>query len=302
MDRSPARAAGALIAIGGAEDKLDKRAILREVVEEAGGHSASLLVLATASELPETGPRYRELFHSLGARRVEVLKIATREDALAADEEALDLLAGATGIFITGGSQLRLSSALGGTHFAEAIRRRHAAGMVVAGTSAGASLLSEHMIAMGDGGSTPRRRLVHLAKGLGLAPNMIIDQHFRRRDRLGRLLTALSYNPEPLGVGVDEDTAAVIQGGVLRVVGSGAVTIVDAAGITFTNSYATTRGQALAMLGLRLDVLTTGCRYELARRRGLSPGAAATATVKVEEREDLMAEPAESASFKLNGE
>ena len=302
MDRSTARSAGALIAIGGAEDKLDKRAILREVVEEAGGHSASLLVLATASELPETGPRYRELFRSLGARRVEVLKIATREDALAVDEEALELLDGATGIFITGGSQLRLASSLGGTQFAEEIRRRHTAGLVVAGTSAGASLLSEHMIAMGDGGSTPRRRLVHLAKGLGLAPNMIIDQHFRRRDRLGRLLTALSYNPEPLGVGIDEDTAAIIEGDVLRVVGSGAVTIVDASGMTFTNSYATTRGQAVAMLGLKLDVLTAGCRYDLVHRRGLSPATAATATVKVEETEELVAAPADAASFKLNGE
>ena len=133
--------------------------------------------------------------------------------------------------------------------------------MVVAGTSAGAALLSEHMIALGDSGSTPRRRLVHLAKGLGLAPDLIIDQHFRRRDRLGRLLTALSHTPAPLGLGIDEDTAALISGdGELAVLGAGAVMVVDASGMRFTDSHAVRRGQPVAMIGLKLDFLTTGCR------------------------------------------
>ncbi len=147
---------------------------------------------------------------------------------------------------------------------------------MVAGTSAGASLLSEHMIALGDSGGTPRRRLVHLAKGLGLAPDLVIDQHFRRRDRLGRLLTALSYNPAPLGLGVDEDTAAVIEpDGSLRVLGSGGVTVVDASGMRFTDSYAVNRGQPLAMLGLRVDFLTAGCRYDLHSRTAAPPDTAA---------------------------
>ncbi len=150
----------------------------------------------------------------------------------------LDLLEYASGLFITGGSQLRISAALGGTDIAHAIRRRHAEGMVVAGTSAGAAILSEHMIAMGDSGATPRRRLVQMSKGLGLAPDLVIDQHFRQRDRLGRLVTALSYNPGPLGIGVDEDTAALIDaGGILRVIGSGAVTVLDACGLRYTDSY-----------------------------------------------------------------
>jgi cyanophycinase len=144
--------------------------------------------------------------------------------------------------------------------------------MVVAGTSAGAALLSEHMIALGDSGSTPRRRLVHLAKGLGLAPDLIIDQHFRRRDRLGRLLTALSYNPAPLGIGIDEDTAAIISGnGELAVLGAGAVMVVDASGMRFTDSHAVHRGQPVAMMGLKLDFLTTGCRYDLKSRQGITP-------------------------------
>ncbi|HUQ16020.1 MAG TPA: cyanophycinase, partial [Gemmatimonadales bacterium] len=167
--------------------------------------------------------------------------------------------------------QLRISAALGGTAIADMIRRRHAAGMAVAGTSAGAAILSEHMISMGDSGTTPRRRLVQMGKGLGLAPELVIDQHFRQRDRLGRLVTALSYNPGPLGVGVDEDTAAVIHDGELRVIGSGAVTVLDASAVRYTDCSEVRRGQALSMLGLKLDFLTSGCRYDLQRRVGLPP-------------------------------
>jgi len=264
---------GALIAIGGAEDKVRERAILRYFLEVAGGPDASIVVIATASEVPETGERYADLFYSLNADSVEVLRIASREEALASGAEARDLLEFATGAFITGGSQLRLSSALGGTAIAETIQTRHQAGMVVAGTSAGAAFLSRHMIALGDSGATPRRRLVHLAPGLGLAPELVIDQHFRRRDRLGRLLTALSYSPGLLGLGIDENTAAVVQSvnGKLTVIGEGAVTVVDASGLNYTDSHAVRRGQPVAMLGVRLDILTAGCTYDLVTRVGSAP-------------------------------
>ena len=263
---------GLLIAIGGAEDKTRERVILRYFLEAAGSSDANIVVLATASEVPETGERYADLFYRLHADSVEVLRVDTREHALEAGREALDLLEYATGLFLTGGSQLKFSSALGGTQLAETIRRRHAAGMVVAGTSAGAAVLSEHMIALGDSGGTPRRRLVHMAPGLGLAPNLVIDQHFRRRDRLGRLLTAISYNPGPLGVGIDEDTAAIIDpNGTLSVMGAGAVTVVDGNGSRFNNSHSVRRGQPIAMMGLKVDVLTAGCRYDLERRMGIPP-------------------------------
>ena len=263
--------AGTLMAIGGAEDKVRERVILRAFVEAAGGPDANLVVLATASELAETGDRYVALFESMHADTVEVLRVRSREDALDAGSGVLDLLEFASGLFITGGSQLRISAALGGTAIAETIRRRHAEGMVVAGTSAGAAVLSEHMISMGDSGATPRRRLVQMAKGLGLAPDLVVDQHFRQRDRLGRLVTALSYNPGPLGIGVDEDTAAVIDGHELRVIGSGAVTVIDASGMTYTDSPDVRRGQPLSLLGLKLDFLTSGCRYDLRRRTGMPP-------------------------------
>jgi cyanophycinase len=262
---------GLLMAIGGAEDKVRERVILRAFVEAAGGPDANVVVLATASELAETGDRYAAVFESLHADTVEVLRVRSREDALDAASGVIDLLEFASGLFITGGSQLRISTALGGTAIAQTIRRRHAAGMVVAGTSAGAAILSEHMISMGDSGATPRRRLVQMAKGLGLAPELVIDQHFRQRDRLGRLVTALSYNPGPLGIGVDEDTAAVIHGGELRVIGSGAVTVLDASAVRYTDCSEVRRGQALSMLGLKLDFLTSGCRYDLRKRVGLPP-------------------------------
>jgi cyanophycinase len=265
---------GLIMAIGGAEDKVRERLILRRFVEEAGGPDASIVVLATASEFPETGDRYAELFLKMDADTVEVLRVRTREDAIETSREAFDALEYATGFFMTGGSQLRISSALGGTALAAALRRRHAEGMVVAGTSAGAAVISRHMISMGESGGTPRRRLVQMAQGLGFAPDLVIDQHFRRRDRLGRLLTALSYNPEPLGMGVDEDTAAMIDAdGVMTVLGSGAVTVVDASGLRFTDSHAVHRGQPVAMLGLKVDFLTSGCRYDIKRRAGMIPAA-----------------------------
>jgi cyanophycinase len=263
---------GLIMAIGGAEDKVRERVVLRRFVEASGGAGARIVVLATASEFPETGERYSELFAGMGAEEVDVLRVRNREDAIEAGDDVYETVGMATGFFMTGGSQLRISSALGGTALAAALRRRHAEGMVVAGTSAGAAVLSRHMISMGESGGTPRRRLVQMAQGLGFAPDLVVDQHFRRRDRMGRLLTALSYNPEPLGLGVDEDTAAMIDGdGVLTVLGSGAVTVVDASALRFTDSHAVHRGQPVAMLGLKVDFLTSGCRYDVRRRSGMVP-------------------------------
>ncbi len=278
---------GTLMAIGGAEDKVRERVILRAFVEAAGGSDSNIVVLATASEMADTGDRYATLFESMNADTVQVMRVRSRMDAVEAGSGVLDVLEFATGLFITGGSQLRLSAALGGTILADSIRRRHADGMVVAGTSAGAAILSEHMIAMGDSGTTPRRRLVQMAKGLGLAPDLIVDQHFRQRDRLGRLATALSYNPGPLAVGVDEDTAAVIHGGILKVIGSGAVTVVDGSGLRYTDSPEVRRGQPITLLGLKLDFLTTGCRYDLEKRIALPPMIGDIPAFEEEEAEKL---------------
>jgi cyanophycinase len=261
---------GHLIPIGGAEDKSEDRHILRRFVRLAQGRKGDIVVVPTASRLDNTGPDYRRIFTSLGAGRVEFLPITSREDCdNPSFAEALDR---ATGIFLTGGNQLRLSTILGGTLVARKIRRRNAAGVPVAGTSAGASIMSEHMIASGDADRSPSEDGVNLAPGLGLTNAVIIDQHFTQRNRLGRLLSATSYNPFLIGLGVDEDTAAFIDAeGMLEVVGSGAVTVVDAGHLQYSSMWHAGRGEALSLLGLRVDVLGEGCHYDLVNRHAYPP-------------------------------
>ena len=199
---------GWIIPIGGAENKENDRHILERFVAVSGGPDADIVVIPTASRQHETGPRYERLFTEIGAARVTVMDFDTRRDCQ--EPGRLERLAQASGIFFTGGNQLRLSTLLGGTPVAKLIRVRNAGGVTVGGTSAGASILSEHMIAFGDEGSAVLSGSVRLAPGLGLTNRFIIDQHFRQRDRLGRLLTALAYNPFAVGIGLDEDTAAFI--------------------------------------------------------------------------------------------
>src|ERR1700761_7460611 len=219
---------GWIVPIGGAENKENDRKILDRFVRVSGGPEANIVVIPTASRMHETGPRYEKLFKDLGAAEVAVMDFDTRRDCQ--EPGRLRRLEEASGIFFTGGNQLRLSTLLGGTPVAKAVRQLNAAGIPVAGTSAGAAFLCEHMIAFGDEGSTPKAGSVRLAPGLGLTNRFIIDQHFRQRDRLGRLLTALAYNPFAVGIGLDEDTAAFITpGNSLEVEGSGGITVVDAA-------------------------------------------------------------------------
>src|SRR5262249_51418266 len=184
------------------------------------------------SRVHETGPRYEKLFSDIGAARVSVMDFDTRRDCQ--ERGRLHRLEEATGIFFTGGNQLRVTTLLGGPPLAKLIRMRKASGVTVGGTSAGASILSEHMIAAGDEGSSAVAGSVKLAPGLGLTNRFIIDQHFRQRDRLGRLCTALAYNPFAIGIGLDEDTAAFIgPDDTLEVEGSGGVTVVDASDVRF---------------------------------------------------------------------
>ena len=214
---------GWIIPIGGAENKENDRHILERFVRCSGGRDADLVVIPTASRLHETGPRYEKLFREIGVARVDVMDFDTRRDCQEAGR--LRRLEEASGIFFTGGNQLRLTTLLGGTPVAKLVRNRNANGVTVGGTSAGAGILSEHMIAFGDEGSSVISGSVRLAPGLGLTNRFIIDQHFRQRDRLGRLLTALAYNPFAVGIGLDEDTAAFIgPDETVEVEGSGGVT------------------------------------------------------------------------------
>ncbi len=262
---------GYLIPIGGAEEKHGPRVVLEQVVQRAGGAQARLVIIPAASSIPDSvGLLYRTLFTELGASSVDVVEIKTRADAeQPARFAALDTC---TALFLTGGDQVKLVSLLGGTPLAERIRQRWAAGMVVAGTSAGASALSQHMVAFGRSGNSPAQRMIQLVPGLGLIEGVILDQHFRQRDRIGRLTTAVAYNPAVLGVGLDEDTALVIgPDRQAEVIGSGSVTIVDGTHLQHTNIYNVKAHDAIAVLGLQLHFLTRGYRYDLDQRRAIPP-------------------------------
>lgn len=257
---------GWIIPIGGAEEKENSPQILQRFVQLAGGRAADIVVIPTASQLRNTGPRYERIFGELGAARVTALDFDTRRDC--EETGRLDRLKQATGVFFTGGNQLRLSTLLGGTPVAKTVRQMNAAGVPVAGTSAGAAFISEHMIAFGDEGSTPIAGSVRLAPGMGLTNRFIIDQHFRQRDRLGRLLTALAYNPFAVGIGLDEDTAAFIApDNTVHVEGSGGITVVDAAEVQFSSMDSVQEGRPVCLLGVKLHILTQGSTFNLHTRQ-----------------------------------
>lgn len=261
---------GYIIPIGGAEKKARDYVILERFVALAGGRDARLVVIPTASERESTGARYTRIFGRLGVRDVTVLPITQREQAF--DERLLDAFDDATGAFLTGGNQLKLSTVLGGTPVETALRARVRAGMHVAGTSAGAAILSEHMIAGGAPGATPRAGGVALAPGLGFTRRLIIDQHFRQRDRLGRLLAALAYSPSAVGVGLDEDTALFLgPDGTFEVVGSGAVTVVDPSHLRHSSMHAAEPGEPVSVVGVTLHVLAHGGRFDTLTRVATPP-------------------------------
>jgi cyanophycinase len=261
----PGSSRGFIVPIGGAEDKLGDEAILKKFVKVCGGRDARIAVIPTASELKSTGRRYEELFRDLRASKVWVLPFDTRKSC--SDPEELAMLEKANGVFLTGGNQLRLSTTLGGTPVAKQIRTMNAEGATIAGTSAGAAFLSEHMIAFGEEGPTPRAGMVSLAPGLGLTNRIIVDQHFRQRDRLGRLLTAIAYNPFAIGLGLDEDTAAFLgPDDTIEVVGSGAVTVVDPAELEFSSIDAAKAGEPVSLTGVKVHVLVHGGTFNLETR------------------------------------
>ena len=256
---------GTVIIIGGAEDKVRDRVILGRFVALAGGRDAQIAVISTASSLgTEAGERYREIFTELGAAEVRPLHAVTRSQAN--DEHAARVVRDATGVFMTGGNQLRLSSTIGGTRLADAITTRFQAGAVVAGTSAGASAVSSHMIAFGASGATPKHRMAQIAAGLGLLPGVIVDQHFQQRNRLGRLLSLIAQNPSLLGLGVDEDTAGVVgPDQVMEVIGRGSITVVDGAA-SETDAWEIRGHRPLMISGVVLHSLPAGYRFDLRRR------------------------------------
>lgn len=267
-DNLPVMQPGPLMIIGGAEDKLGKRTILKEFVAASGGASARIAVIPTASSLGnEVVELYDALFRRLGAADVIAIRPESRDDAHRA--ELVEALSSATGIFMTGGNQLKLSGVICGTPLGTALVEAHERGVVVGGTSAGASIQSSHMVAFGTGGATPKQRMTQVAAGLGLVESAVIDQHFDQRNRYGRLLMIVAQSPQLLGIGVDEDTAAVVERSdgheVLSVIGRGAVTVFDPARIV-TNAHEATRSSPLLASGVVLHTLPAGTSFDLTAR------------------------------------
>jgi cyanophycinase len=286
--------AGHLLIIGGAEDKLRQRQILARFVALAGGAEARVAIVSTASSLgDEATELYASLFHQFGIPDVRGLRPLTREDAN--DPAAGELIGEATGIFMTGGNQLRLSSVIGGTLLGRAIVDRHRHGVIVAGTSAGASAISTHMVAFGTSGTTPKQRMTQMSAGLGLLPGVVIDQHFEQRNRIGRLLALIAQSPALLGMGIDEDTAALVSpAGVMEVIGKGSVTILDPARLQ-TDAYEVKRHRPMMVSGVILHSLPSGYRFDLRKRRLLSP----LRPVSASERELAQLERASNVTRKL---
>ncbi len=261
---------GHLLVIGGAEDKLRQRQILSRFVALAGGSDARVVVISTASSLgDEATDLYLELFRQLGVTDVRGLRPLVREDA--DDHRVAATLEDATGVFMTGGNQLRLSSVIGGTALGRALAERHRRGAIIAGTSAGASAIASHMVAFGTSGATPKQRMTQMSAGLGLLPGVLIDQHFEQRNRFGRLLALVAQSPALLGIGIDEDTAGLVTPKlVLEVIGKGSVTILDPAHIQ-TDAYEVKRHRPIMVSGVVLHSLPSGYRFDIRRRKLLAP-------------------------------
>jgi cyanophycinase len=258
-----------LVIIGGSEERSGNCQILREFVRRSGGRSANIVVMTAATSEPdEAGKTYIEVFRRLGAAAVTVVDTRDRQDSEKRD--AVWAIAQATGIFFTGGDQARIVRAIRHTILDDAIRKRYDEGIVVGGTSAGAAIMPDKMIVDGDSETSPRADVVQMGEGMGFLPNVIIDQHFAQRGRLGRLLAALLLEPSVLGFGIDENTAMVVEGDEFVVMGEGAVTVVDESATTYNNLEKLLKDEPLAVFGVKLHILPQGYRFNLRSREAFA--------------------------------
>lgn len=257
---------GNLIIIGGAEDKKGKKEILKRVAKYIDPNKEKMLIATIATEYPEKSyENYKDIFNNLGIKNIEKLDISVREEAF--DKKNIDLIKEANLLFFTGGDQLRITSMIGGSPVYDAIKELCINGGIIAGTSAGASVMSETMIVEGDDEESPHKCTLKMSPGLGLVKNIIIDQHFAQRGRIGRLLTAIAQNPEVLGIGIDEDTAILVSDkGIAEVIGSGAVYFVDGSCIDYSNVSEQYSEEVLSMFNVKLHVLKDGNRFNLLKK------------------------------------
>jgi cyanophycinase len=254
----------AILVIGGAEDKVHGKEILHTFWSRSGGTDGIIAIIPSASREPVLiGERYQKIFEEMAAKYVKVLDIRDRSQG--EDPYFQEYVEECTGVFLTGGDQLRLCGLLADTPLMERIRQRVQLGEIsLAGTSAGAAVMGHHMIAGGSSGESPNRSLVDMAMGLGIIPEVIVDQHFHNRNRMARLLSAIAAYPERLGIGIDEDTCAMFEkDGMIQVIGKGTVTILDARGMSYTNQAEVEATDPLSLHNLQLHILSHGDSYNI---------------------------------------
>ena len=259
------RPKGTLLIIGGHEDKENEKIILRELASLVGG--GKLVIAPLASESPnEMWEMYETVMRGLGVRHVHHLQIEDREDG--SSVRAMKTLEGANAVFFTGGDQMRITSMVGDTPVFSRIYEIFVNGGTIAGTSAGASVLSETMMVGGDAGESHRiKGELRLAPGFGFARDMVIDQHFAQRGRINRLLGVVGQNPRVLGIGIDENTAIELRPSVeFRVLGEGGVTVLNGATVTNTNIAEEDTDRTMSIFGVTLHVLSQGDRFDLRTR------------------------------------
>lgn len=254
---------GNLIIIGGAEDKKGEKNILKYLCNNINKEDDLILIVTVASKVPhELGSEYKNVFGELGVKRIGTLNINKREDAY--DDMNIKLLESADIVFFTGGDQLRITSLLGGTKLYSKIMEKFSEGCIFAGTSAGASVMSDTMIISGEDEESPKKCTLKMAPGFGLIKGAIIDQHFSQRGRIGRILVAVAENPQSLGIGIDEDTAIVVNNkGEINVIGSGAVYIFDGSGISHSNISEQYPDEIFSIYDLKLHILINGDGFNI---------------------------------------
>jgi cyanophycinase len=254
---------GRLLIIGGAEDRCRGAGLLERFVALCGGDLARIVLVTTATGRPDqVHADYDQAFRGLGAYRTTELRLGGRSDA--DGEDAAKLLEDATGVFFSGGDQSRLRT-LVGSRANDILRDRlnAADGLVIAGTSAGATAMGRTMILGGEGPDVSAAA-VRTGPGLGLIPKVLIDMHFGERGRLPRLLSAVALDPDQLGVGIDEKTGILVEGSRFEVLGDGVTTVVDAKHATVV--HAAGEGDPITLFGVRLHLLPAGCIFDIAAR------------------------------------
>jgi cyanophycinase len=264
------QASGRLVSIGGAEDREGEMRILKKFVELAGGENAKIVVLTVATDNPEKAAReMTRVFKRLGVKSVRTFDVSQRKDA--ESKRGVKLIEEATGLFFTGGDQIHITSLMGGTPLQKIMHERYEKDLLIAGTSAGAAMMSNSMILEGNGEENPRLRTVEIGPGMDLIIGAIIDTHFSQRGRHGRLLAAVAHYPQDMGIGIDEDTAMIVEKDHFEVIGSGAVTVIDGGAMTFTNAPDVEKGKSLALADVKVHVLPEGYKFNLHDRCVIIP-------------------------------